>query len=446
MKKALAFPMLAIALFVYADDGQTSVGSRMFLAEHWVTSWAASAQGPFPSGFTVMQPSFSHVFPQPKTGAVNQSFRMIVRPDVWGAATRIQLSNAYGTKPVTFDDVFVGLQAESSEVMANTNTHVTFGGLNSVTVQPGSSAWSDAVPIMFAGPRPDLLQGRKLAISFHVPGPSGPITWHAKALTTSYMTAPGSGSKSAEEEEAAFPFSVTSWFFVDAVDMMMPRDTNAIVTFGDSITDGEGATLNSPDRWPDILSRRLHRRFGDRVSVVNAAITGNQVAGPVFYSAENPSPGGPAAVDRLERDVLGLSGVSTVIWFEGTNDISENGFSTLDMVKEKLREGVQRIRTRLPKAKIIGATLTSARGDYDPAYGSAEHEQRREALNSYVRTSGLFDYVIDFDAATTDPASGELRPELAFSTSTDGAGDKLHPNRLGYLAMGAAADVVAIRP
>ncbi len=346
MKKALAFPMLAVALFVYANDGQTSAGLRLLHAEHWVTSWAASAQGPFPSGFTLAQPGFSLVFPQPMTGAVNQSFRMIVRPDVWGSATRIRLSNAYGTKPVTFDDVFVGLQAESSEVMANTNTHVTFGGLNSVTVPRGSSAWSDAVPIKFAGARHDLLQGRKLAISFHVPGTSGPITWHAKALTTSYMAAPGSGSKSAQEEEAAFPFSVTSWFFVDAVDMMMPRDTNAIVTFGDSITDGEGATLNSPDRWPDILSRRLHRRFGERFSVVNAAIAGNQVAGPVNYSAENPSPGGPAAVERLERDVLGLSGVSTVIWFEGTNDLSKNDFSALDVVKEKLREGVQRIRTK----------------------------------------------------------------------------------------------------
>ncbi len=446
MKKALAFPILAAALFVYANDGHTSVALRMLRAEHWVTSWAASAQGPFPSGFTIAQPGFSLIFPQPKTGAVNQSFRMIVRPDVWGSATRIRLSNAYGTKPVTFDDVFVGLQAESSEVIANTSAHVTFGGLNSVTVPPGSSAWSDAAPIMFADARHDLLQGRKLAISFHVPGPSGPITWHAKALTTSYMTAPGSGSKSAQEEEAAFPFSVTSWFFVDAVDMMMPHDTHAVVTFGDSITDGEGATLNSADRWPDILSRRLHRRIGDRVSVVNAAITGNQVAGPVIYSAENPSPGGPAAVDRLDRDVLGLSGVSTVIWFEGTNDLSRKGFSTLDMVKKKLREGAQRIRTKLPKAKIIGATLTSARGYPDPAYGSAEHEQRREALNSYVRTSGLFDYVIDFDAVTTDPVSGELRPELVFSTAMDGSGDKLHPNRLGYLAMGAAADVVAIRP
>ena len=247
MKKGLTFPILALALIAYADRGRETTLQRL-RGEHWVTSWAASAQGPFPCGYANAQPVLRILFPDPKAGARDQSFRMVVRPDVWGSAVRIRLSNAYGVKPVTFDDVYIGLQAES-EVAPDTNKPVTFNGETRVTVPPASSAWSDAVPAAFADTRGPLLLGRKLAVSFHVPGPSGPVTWHAKAPTLSYISAPGSGSKGAEEEYAAFPFSVSSWFFLDAVDMMMPGETSAVVAFGDSITEGEGTALNTPDRW-----------------------------------------------------------------------------------------------------------------------------------------------------------------------------------------------------
>jgi lysophospholipase L1-like esterase len=305
---------------------------------------------------------------------------------------------------------------------------------------PGETVWSDPVRLEYVQEHRAFLRGQKLAISFHVEGPSGPITWHAKALTTSYASAPGAGSLGALEEEAAFPFSVTSWFFLDAVDMKMPQETTAIVAFGDSITDGDGATLNGDDRWPDVLSRRLHRRYDDQFAVVNAGIAGNQIAGPLDYSPAKPVPGGPPAIWRLDRDVLSLSGVSAVIWLEGTNDLSGHNFSSMDAVTGTLGNAIGLIRSRLPQAKIIGATLTSARGSSDPAYGSAEFESRRRTLNSYLRTSGLFDFIIDFNSATADPASGELRPEMVFSTTAGGPGDKLHPNRLGYLSMGAAAD------
>ncbi len=265
------------------------------------------------------------------------------------------------------------------------------------------------------------------------------MTWHAKALTTSYVTAPGAGSKGAHEEEAAFPFSVTSWFFVDTLDMKMPQEATAIVAFGDSITDGDGATPNAEDRWSDVLSRHLHRRYGDRFAVVNAGIAGNQISGPLDYSPAKPFPGGPPAVERLNRDVLSLSHVSAVIWLEGTNDLSSHNFLSIDTVTSRVREAVDLIRSRISGVKVIGATVTSARGNPDAAYGSAEHESRRRAFNTYLRSSGLFDLVIDFDSATADPASGELRPEMVFNTAVGGPGDKLHPNRLGYLSMGAAA-------
>ena len=228
-------------------------------ADKWVTAWAASVQGPYPVGNAILQPDLHRVFPAPGTGAKDQSFRLIVGPDIWGREARIRLSNAFGTKPVTFDGVYIGVQLGSSAVTAGTNRPVTFGGSQSIAIEPGQSAWSDAVALPFVtDARPIDLQGRKLAVSFHVAGESGPMTWHAKGLTTSYITAPGAGAHGAEEDEASFPFGTTSWYFLDAIDMKAGPETQAIVAFGNSLTDGTGSTLNGDDRWPDVLSRRLH--------------------------------------------------------------------------------------------------------------------------------------------------------------------------------------------
>src|SRR5579872_140015 len=289
----------------------------------WVTSWAASVQGPYPSGNASAQPDLRFAFPSAATGARDQTLRLIVQPDVWGGETRLRLSNVFGSHPVTFDDVYVGLQWSAAAVMAGTNRAVHFGGKASVTIPPGKWIWSDAVSLPFAGEAKAVaLEGRKLAVSLHIAGESGPMTWHAKALTTSYLTAPGAGAKGQLEDEAAFPFSTTSWYFLDALDMMVPAETRLVVAFGDSITDGTASTLNGDDRWPNALSRRVHARFGKSVSVVNAGIGGNQIVGPVAYSPEKPFSGGPSARDRVERDVLGLSGVTAVIWLEGINDFS----------------------------------------------------------------------------------------------------------------------------
>src|SRR5215468_1222524 len=202
------------------------------------------------------------------------------------------------------------------------------------------------------------------------------MTWHAKALTTSFVTPPDGGARGAEEEEAAFPYSTASWFFLDAVDMMMPADTRVIVAFGDSITDGTATTMNGDDRWPDVLSRRLHRAFGNKIAVVNAGIGGNQVAGPPRYSAEKPYPGGPSAGTRLERDVLSLSGVSAVIWLEGINDFSKNGNAGLDTVTAAMRDIAARLRARVPEVRVIGATLTSALNATNAAHGSKEQDDK----------------------------------------------------------------------
>jgi lysophospholipase L1-like esterase len=411
----------------------------------WVTSWAASVHGPYPVGNASAQPNLSFAIPSPEAGARDQTFRLIVTPDIWGARARLRLSNTFGTKPVTFDGVFAGLHLSGPAVVRGSNRPVTFAGKDRVTVPPGESAWSDPVDLRFARAADDLA-GRRLAVSFHVVGDSGPMTWHAKALATSYLTAPGAGATGAQEDEASFRFSTTSWYFLDAIDMMAPAATQLIVAFGDSITDGTASTLNGEDRWPNVLARRLHAIHGSTVAVVNAGIGGNQVIGPQSYSATQPYPGGPAAQQRLERDVLGLSGVTTVIWLEGINDLSRNGNATVEAVEAGMREVVGRLRARLKGVRVVGATVTSALGSSSPAHGFPEQDAKRKALNEFIRGAGLFDGVIDFDRATVDPQTGGLKLEFVPESTTGGAGDKLHPNRAGYLAMAMAIDLDVVMP
>jgi lysophospholipase L1-like esterase len=415
-------------------------------ADGWVVAWVGSAHGPFPAGNASAQPDLKMVFPAPKAGARDQSFRLIVKPETWGCHTRLRMSNAFGTQPVTFADVHVGLQQSSSAVVPGTNRPVSFGRQKQVTVAAGASAWSDPVALPFACKvDPKTLWGRKIAVSFHVPGESGPMTWHAKALQTSYLTAPAAGSKSADETESGFPFSTTSWYFLDALEMRVPGG-QAVVAFGDSITDGTNSTLNGDDRWPDVLARRLHAAYGNRVSVVNAGIGGNQVVGPKTYSVAEPVAGGPSALVRLERDLFSLSGVAAVIWLEGINDFNKRNAASLAAVQAGLKEGVARIRARIPGVQVLGATVTPAVGSTSATHGHAEQEQKRQGLNLFIRSSGLFDAVADFDAAVVDRVSGKLRPELVHNTTVGGAGDWLHPNRLGYMAMGMAIDIGPLKP
>src|SRR5262249_54393997 len=175
-------------------------------------------------------------------------------------------SNVFGARPLTLDGVYVGLALGGPAVGTGSNQAVAFGGKPEGTIAPGASLWSDPVDLAFvrAASAPEFA-GRRLAISFHVVGESGPMTWHAKALTTSFITAPDAGAKGAVEEEAAFPYATASWFFLDAVDMMMPGDTKLVVAFGDSITDGTASTMNGDDRWPDVLARR-HVRSEEHTS------------------------------------------------------------------------------------------------------------------------------------------------------------------------------------
>ncbi len=413
-------------------------------AQHWGTVWTGADQGPYPAGHPAAEPSLDFAFPHADSGSHDQSFRLIIKPDLFGRQMRFRFSNAFGSQPVTFDTAFVGLQMSGAAVVPGTSRPLLFAGKLSVTVPAGTQTWSDAVMLPFVhDPAATELAGRKLAITFHVARDSGPMTWHAMALTTSYVTAPGAGAIGDLEDDSAYPYSTTSWFFLDAADAAITPDTHIIVCLGDSITDGNGSTLNGDDRWTDVLSRRLHAD-GQHVAVVNAGIGGNEVLGPAEDGPAKPFDGGPSVAARLDRDVLALSGVTDVIMLEGINDLADN--AEPDAVADGLRAAADRIRGKFKGVKVVGATLTSARGSSIPGYGTASTDTRRHQLNQLLSKPGLFDAVIDFDAATVDPQTGELRADFVPNSTGSGPGDKLHPNRAGYLAMGDAVDLRALVP
>ena len=326
---ALTFAPLAIA-----DNDNDSDRDRG-RDQHWVASWATAPATFFvyahpvpptyppgaPTAFAPASilPDQAYAFPTGTTlGATNQTIRSIVKPDLWGHRMRVKFSNVFGTQPVTFSAVTVGLQEYGANVLDDTITPLRFGGRDSVTIPAGTEVWSDGVALEWVKNADDAsVQGRNIAISYAVQGNSGPMTYHAAAHQTSYVSAPNSGDRTRDTNAFGYPYTTTSWYFVREVDVMAPADTVVVCAFGDSITDGSHSTLSANDRWEDVLSKRLHEAYGNRVSVVNEGIGGNRVVNPVVAN----STAGPAATDRLDRDVLALSGLTHVVWLEGINDL-----------------------------------------------------------------------------------------------------------------------------
>jgi lysophospholipase L1-like esterase len=428
--------MIKSSVFLFASLLSISVGSIRAADPTWMVSWAASSHGPYPAGNAVAQPDLHALLPS--NSANDQTFRLIVKPDLFGPTARLRFSNVFGSEALTVDGVYVGVHASGGSIIPGTNVAVRFNhGRQSITIEPGKLTYSDPVDLTFRGRD---LTSRKLAVSFHVAASSGPMTWHAKGLTTSYLSPPHSGPRGSEESNQAFPFTTTSWYFLDAVEMSSNACPLVIAAFGDSITDGTNSTINGDDRWPDFVSQRLHAKYGETVSVVNAGIGGNQVVGPATYDKAKPISGGPSALERLDRDLLSLSGLKTVIWLEGINDLGTSG-ATPEAVITGFREGVARLHAR--GIRVIGATITSSLNS-TATHGTAQVDARRKTINEFIRHGGVFDGFADFDAATLDRSTGALRQDFRPGSSTGGPGDGLHPNRAGYQAMANAVDLSAL--
>ena len=407
----------------------------------WVASWTASPQGPYRAGWPAAQPDLSFALPHGDTdGAANQTFRLIVKPDVWSKMIRLRFSNTFGSRPVTLGAVTVGLQSSGGNLLAGKAQAVLFGGKPTVVIPVGQELYSDEVALDI-DPTDRLLEGRNLAVSFFVKGASGPLTWHCDAFYTSYLTAPGSGDHTQDKDDSAFPFTTTSWFLLDAVEMQAEAGTAVVCAFGDSITEGVNSTLNGADSWPDALSRRLHAAYGSKIVVVKEAISGNTVTSCPRNGGTSVN--GPSAGDRLDRDVLGVAGLRYVVWLEGINDLGACLVSGDDVIKG-FKDVVGRLHAK--KIKVIGATVVSSFGSPIASYGFPKIDTERKKVNDFIRAGGLFDAVADFDAATLDPATGAMKASMQPNQTTGGPGELLHPNRVGYQAMAETIDLKLLAP
>jgi lysophospholipase L1-like esterase len=301
-----------------------------------------------------------------------------------------------------------------------------FSGRPTFRIAPGAIAISDPVDLPIT-PMADV------AVDLYLPGEVGsgpsPLTMHNGANQTSYVSATG---MHLGETTLTGGTPTRSWYLLSRVEVSAPAQTSAIVTFGDSITDGTRSTVDANSRWPDELARRLNaQKGGSRFAVLNAGIAGNQVLG-------DGAPGaGVNAQARFDRDVLMQAGVSHVILMEGINDIGlarQNATPSAEDLIAAHRQLIERAHSR--GLKIFGATLTPFDG---AAYFTQEGEAKRQALNQWIRTSGAYDGVIDFDAVTRDPnAPGKIKPEFD-------SGDHLHPSDAGYKAMGDAVDLALFK-
>ncbi|MEU1404598.1 SGNH/GDSL hydrolase family protein [Streptomyces sp. NPDC005728] len=345
-------------------------------------------------------------------GSADRGYRLVVHTSVGGSDLRVRLSNAFGDRPLTLDGVYAGLQSQGAALKPGTNRRLTFGGSRTVTVPAGAVVWSDPLP----GTLPAAVN---LLVSLHTPDAAGPATGHGMAMQTSYLA---QGDHTAEDSAADWTQPTGSWWYLDAVSVRPPGTaTGAVVALGDSITDGWQSTTDLNRRWPDYLARRLSTAATTVKGVANEGISGNQVLA---------DGAGQSALNRLDRDVLAQPGVRTVLLFEGVNDLkAHTGVTVTDLIA-----GYRDIVRRAHEAGtcVVAATVGPFKGwsEWDPAA-----EAVRQGVNRFIRTSGEFDAVTDFDRTLRNPYDPERI--LPFFDN----GDHLHPNDKGMQAMADGVDL-----
>lgn len=369
----------------------------------WVSTWA-----------TAMHPT--------ETNLDRQTIRMIVRTTVGGEEVRIRLSNHFGTEALIVGEAHVALQDHGAAIVPLTDRVLGFSGRTSVSIPPGGYVITDPVHLQV----PAL---GHLAITVYVPEATKMTTGQGVSLRTTYISPTGNFSG-----ETTMPVDFTSfaYYWLAEVYVAHSAATKLIVAFGDSITNGYQSTTDADGSWPSILGELLLRRpSGANVSVISEGIGGNRILLPSHDSS------GSNALARFDRDALDHPGVSAVIFLEGINDIGSDPSPEGKFVTaEDLEAAAQQIITRchLRGVQIIGGTLAPFGG---APYFSVHGEVTRKAFNEWIRNSGSFDAVIDFDRALQNPDQTDR-----FLPAYD-SGDHLHPSAAGYVAMAnAAANVV----
>ena len=363
-----------------------------------------------------------------------QTVRMVVHPTVRGELVRVRLSHRYGETATRIGHATVAVRDAGASALPGTMRELRFGGRRAVTLDPGRELTSDAV-------RLPVRAGQDLLVSLHLPDVVERPTEHFITHQTNYLAPTGTGDLAADESGGAFTvpsrhaFSV-GWYFLSGVDVLAPRRTGAVVAFGDSITDGfqvtgEGpvedpAAIDKNARYPDFLAERIRSRGLD-LSVLNSGVSGNRV----LADAETPWPYGDAALARYGADALRLPGVTDVILMEGLNDLGNDDA----LPASKLIDGLRRLVLRAERAGLrvhLGTLPPTGGARNGEGHGSEATARRRQAVNRWIRTSGIASSVVDFDRALRDPDDpSRLRPAYD-------SGDHLHPNSAGYRAMARA--------
>lgn len=420
----LTAALAAVAAVLYGGVGSTG-GSPSTVAVEPHAPLPRPSAAPASAGAWIGTWATSPVCGEPGApdGYPGLTIRNVVHTSVGGSAARVRLSNLYGTKPLTVTRATVALAAPGGGAGAAPGSvqPLTFHARRSVTVPVGGSVVSDPARLRVPA-LSDLL------ISTYSPFPAGPVTIHPQARQISYTAV---GEHTATADGAVFAGQSPYWRYVTGVDVWTPRAAGAVVTLGDSITDGRSSTIGADHRWPDFLATRLnasdeHRQGVLPMSVLNEGIGGNRVL----------LDGGPrgtnrAALTRLDRDVLGQAGVRTVVVLLGINDIIKSPRQTdPDAITDGLRAIVHRAHAR--GLRVVGGTLL-------PFEGHSGHNPRteavRQAVNRTIRHGGVFDDVVDFDKALRDP----YRPTRLLPRYD--SGDHLHPSDAGYRAMAYAVNL-----
>lgn len=391
-------------------------------AHGWLASWTASPQAVWGSDF---------LFPSNVPAVLHgQTVRQVARLSVGGPRVRIVLSNAYGKVPLHIGAASVALAANGSAIAPASLRTLTFAGQQAATMAPGAPLVSDPVDLSV----PDLA---RLTVSVHLPQPSATATFHWDGRETAWI-APQDQTRAIRIDDAPGVQTTTARLLLSAIEVAAAPGAQAVAILGDSITDGASASLGMDARWPDFLARRL---VPQGVAVINAGISGGRLLSDGM---------GENALARFGRDVLAQPGVRTVVVLLGINDISWPGTAFAPQAQrptlEELTAGYAQLAAQAHSrgVRVVGATLTPFAGALPGTplsdYYQKEKDALRQQLNAWIRASGLFDAVLDFDAWARDPAH-PLRLLPAYDS-----GDHLHPGDAGNRALAEAIDVSLLLP
>ncbi|MCA1856214.1 SGNH/GDSL hydrolase family protein [Massilia oculi] len=389
--------------------GPRDARAQSWRSEGWSATWGCAPAGPPPAASTT---SFS-----------GQTLRLIVRASTGGSRLRVRLSNEMGSSPLVIGAAQIALSAGGQAVVAGSSLPLRVGGRSAFTIQPGAPALSD--PVFF-----QLPPFADLAISLYFPAGASATTVHRDAWQTGYVSTPGNFAANSTFSVAR---TLTAWPFVTEVDV--DGGAPCVVAIGDSLTDGQGSTANQNRRWPDYLARRLQAELGaaGRVGVVNRGIAGNRLllddAGALLAGRD--------VLERFDRDVLATPGVRALIVAIGINDIVYASGTALAGMPAELVAGYRQLLARAHARGLaaLGATLPPMLGF---VYYTAAREAARQQVNAWLRSSGEFDALVDWDAVLRDPAA-PTRLRSAYNSR-----DWLHPNDAGYQALAAAVPLATL--